>query len=78
MPLPFTGLSTPMRLISRVSVRTRMAAIAVIPVIGFLANGIAYTTGETEIDAAFQSAQQAAALADASREFKTALTTACA
>jgi methyl-accepting chemotaxis protein len=74
MPLPFTGLSTPTRLISRVSVRTRMAAIAVIPVIGFLANGIAYTAGETEIDAAFQSAQQAAVLADASREFKTALT----
>src|SRR2546423_847411 len=74
MPLPFLGSAAPSELISRISVRTRIVAIAVIPVIGFLANGIAFTSGEAEVGGAFQSAQQAAALADASREFKVALT----
>src|SRR5437660_1794965 len=74
MPLPFMGPSSPARLIFRVSVRARIVAIAVIPVIGFLANGIAFTSGETEVDGAFASALQAAALADASRDFKVALT----
>ena len=74
MPLPFLRSAAPSDLISRVSVRTRIVAIAVIPVIGFLANGIAFTSGEAEVGGAFQSAQQAAALADASREFKVALT----
>ena len=74
MPLPFMGPASPARLVSRISVRTRIVAIAVIPVIGFLANGIAFTSGETEVDGAFASALQAAALADASRDFKVALT----
>src|SRR3954451_3499599 len=75
MPLPLAGFISPRLLISRVSVRTRIIALAIVPVIGFLANGIAFTSGKTEVDAAFESAQQAAALADASREFKVALTT---
>ena len=75
MPLPSAGLILPRLLISRVSVRTRIIALAIVPVIGFLANGIAFTSGKTEVDAAFESAQQAAVLADASREFKVALTT---
>ena len=54
--------------------RTRIVAIAVIPVIGFLANGLAFTSGETEVGHAFASSQRAARLADASREFKVALT----
>src|SRR4051812_6260821 len=75
MPLPLAGLISPRLLVARVSVRTRIIALAIVPVIGFLANGIAFTSGKTEVDAAFESAQQAAALADASREFKDALTT---
>jgi methyl-accepting chemotaxis protein len=75
MPLRLTGLISPKLLISRVSVRTRIIALAIVPVIGFLANGIAFTSGKTEVDSAFESAQQAAVLADASREFKVALTT---
>jgi methyl-accepting chemotaxis protein len=55
------------------SVRNRIAAIAVIPVLGFLANGFAFTSGETEVGSAFQSVSSAAVLADASREFKAAL-----
>jgi methyl-accepting chemotaxis protein len=55
---------------SALSVRTRIAAIAVIPVIGFIANGIAFIYGEKEVDGAFAGARQAAALAQASRDFK--------
>jgi len=61
------------RLISKLSVRSRIAAIAVIPVVGFLANGLAFTSGETEVENTFESVKSAAVLADASREFKAAL-----
>jgi methyl-accepting chemotaxis protein len=47
----------------------------VIPVVGFLANGIAFMSGERDVDSAFDSVQQAAALADASQEFKAAIAT---
>jgi methyl-accepting chemotaxis protein len=60
-------------LVATTSVRNRIAAIAVIPVLGFLANGFAFTSGETEVGSAFQSVSSAAVLADASREFKAAL-----
>src|ERR1700720_3991608 len=61
------------QLVSKLSVRNRIAAIAVIPVVGFLANGLAFTAGETEVGTAFESVKSAAVLADASREFKAAL-----
>jgi methyl-accepting chemotaxis protein len=61
------------RLVSKLSVRNRIAAIAVIPVVGFLANGMAFTSGEIEVGNAFESVKSAAVLADASREFKSAL-----
>jgi methyl-accepting chemotaxis protein len=70
-----TSLFSPRLLIPGISVRTRIIALAIVPVVGFLANGIAFTSGKTEVDDAFESAQQAAVLADASREFKVALTT---
>jgi methyl-accepting chemotaxis protein len=60
-------------LVSKLSVRSRIAAIAVIPVVGFLANGLAFNSGETEVGDAFESVKSAAVLADASREFKAAL-----
>src|SRR5436190_3100413 len=61
--------------ISAVSVRTRIIGLALIPVFGFLANGIMFTTGQTEVNDAFANVGTAAALADASREFKIALAT---
>ena len=45
---------------SKISVRSRIVAIAVIPVIGFLTNGIAFTAGETDVEVAFRSVKQAA------------------
>src|SRR5215510_223389 len=61
--------------ISVVSVRTRIIGLALIPVFGFLANGITFTSGQTEVTDAFANVGTASALADASREFKIALAT---
>src|ERR1700716_1793522 len=58
---------------SKTSVRSRIVAIAVIPVIGFLTNGIAFTVGETDVESAFFSVKQATALTDASEGFKAGL-----
>src|SRR5689334_13999909 len=73
MPLSPTALS-PRQLVSRISVRSRIIAIVIIPVIGFVANGIAFRSGETGVDRAFQTVRKASQLSDASREFKGALT----
>jgi methyl-accepting chemotaxis protein len=61
------------RLVTWFSVRHRIVALALIPVVGFLANGIAFTIGETEVASAFNSVRGAAARADAGQEFKDAL-----
>jgi methyl-accepting chemotaxis protein len=58
---------------SKISVRSRIVAIAVVPVIGFLANGIAFMAGETDVERAFRSVRQATAMADASEGFKAGL-----
>ena len=64
MSLPFHGF------ITGISVRARIIVLAAIPVIGFLANGIAYTAGEREVEQAFRTADRAADLAEISREFR--------
>ena len=69
LPLP-TSKFSPARLISRISVRARIIIIAMIPVIGFLANGVEYMVAQSEVEDAFHSAHQAAQVAEASREFK--------
>ena len=61
------------RMISGISVRTRIITIALIPVIGFLVNGVAFRSGEAEVENAFASVSHAAALSDASREYKGAI-----
>jgi methyl-accepting chemotaxis protein len=61
------------RMISGVSVRARIIVLAVIPVVGFLINGIAFTVGEFEVEQAFQTAERASDLADVSHEFRGAL-----
>jgi methyl-accepting chemotaxis protein len=58
---------------SKISVRSRIVLIAVVPVIGFLTNGITFTTGETDVESAFRGARQATELADASEGFKAGL-----
>jgi len=61
------------RLLTYFSVRTRIIVLALVPVVGFLANGLTYVSGEHEVGAAFQTVRQSAALADASRDFKSAI-----
>ncbi|MEP7030240.1 MAG: HAMP domain-containing methyl-accepting chemotaxis protein [Pseudolabrys sp.] len=67
---PFNRLS---RLLANISVRTRIVLLAVIPVVGFLANGLAYLASEEEVGSAFQTVTNAHALAGASRDFKIAI-----
>jgi methyl-accepting chemotaxis protein len=64
---PLRGLS---RLAGTLSVRNRIVVLALIPLIGFLANGITYLSGEDGVGTAFDSASRARQMADASREFK--------
>jgi methyl-accepting chemotaxis protein len=59
--------------IASVSVRTRIIGLALVPVVGFLANGVAFTAGQSGVTDAFANVGIAAALADASREFKLTL-----
>ncbi len=68
--LPFEKLR---RLTGLLSVRTRIVALALIPVIGFIANGVTYVSGEDEVSRAFDTMQRSRELADASREFKIAV-----
>jgi methyl-accepting chemotaxis protein len=58
---------------SRLSVRGRIIALAVIPVIGFLSNSIAFITGEADVESTFTRVKHATAVVDASRDFKEAL-----
>jgi methyl-accepting chemotaxis protein len=62
-------------LIPTLSVRTRIIAIAVIPVVGFLANGIAFTSGEAEVDSAFRMVRKATVLSNAGHDLKAAFAT---
>jgi methyl-accepting chemotaxis protein len=61
------------RAIGSLSVRARIIVLALIPVIGFIANGLTYISGEDEVATAFDTAERSATLADASREFKIAI-----
>lgn len=58
------------RLITSVSVRTRVVVLAAIPVIGFLVNGIVFMVGQHEVERAFHAAAQASNVSEASREFR--------
>ena len=67
---PLRGL---FRLIGALSVRARIVALALIPLVGFLANGVTYVSGEGGVASAFNTSERARQLADASREFKIAV-----
>ena len=58
---------------SKLSVRARIIVLGVIPVVGFLANGIAFMVGDVEVGRAFDSVQRYTQVADASRDLKTGL-----
>ena len=60
-------------LFSKMSVRNRIVLLAVIPVIGLLAIGLAFKTGDMEVGRAFDSVHRDSDVADASRDLKTGL-----
>jgi methyl-accepting chemotaxis protein len=66
-------LKRPSRLLSSFSVSTRIVVLALIPVAGFLANGLTYVAGEGEVATAFATVNSSSALANASRDFKSAV-----
>jgi methyl-accepting chemotaxis protein len=61
------------QLTSAISVRARVAILALIPIIGLALIGAAYLSGEREIARAFQSVRDASALAGASNDFRIGL-----
>lgn len=65
--LPLNRLA---RMLASFSVRTRIVVLALIPVAGFVANGLTFTAGE--VGRAFGTLAHSTALADASRDFKSA------
>jgi methyl-accepting chemotaxis protein len=64
---------SPYRIITQISVRTRIILLAAIPVIGFLINGIAFMAGEYEVERSFKASAQASDLAELSGEFRSSL-----
>jgi methyl-accepting chemotaxis protein len=63
----------PSRVVRAMSVRTRILLIALIPVLGFVANGISFISGEREVADAFERYRRADATADASQSLKEAI-----
>ncbi|HUD85626.1 MAG TPA: methyl-accepting chemotaxis protein [Xanthobacteraceae bacterium] len=61
------------QIFSKLSVRARIIVLGVIPVVGLLANGLAYLSGDVEVGRAFDSVNRDTAVADASRDLKTGL-----
>jgi len=58
------------QMFSRLSVCARIIVLGIIPVIGFLATGIAFVTGDTQVGSAFDSVHRDTEVADASRDLK--------
>ncbi|MFA6266708.1 MAG: HAMP domain-containing methyl-accepting chemotaxis protein [Pseudolabrys sp.] len=70
LPIPSLSLH---RLLTSFSVRSRIVVLALAPLAGFAANALTYTTGEKDVGQAFRSVDEAHRLADASRDFKNAI-----
>lgn len=61
------------RIVTSVSVRTRIIAIALIPVAGLFVTGFAFAVGEAEVETAFNNTQRASELTEASGDYQRAL-----
>ncbi len=70
LSLPLNRLA---RMLTSFSVRTRIVLLALIPVAGFLANGLTYTSGEKDVGRVFATVTQSNALAESSRDFKSSV-----
>jgi len=70
LSFPFSPLA---RQLTSFSVRTRIVVLALIPVVGFLANGLTYFSGESDVATSFETVKHSAGIADTSRDFKSAI-----
>lgn len=70
LALPFNWLA---RILGSFSVRTPIIVLALIPVAGFLANGVTYVSGEGDVGRADATVTQSHALVDSNRDFKSAV-----
>ena len=61
------------QIFDKLSVRARVAALGVVPIIGFLAYGIAYMASDIEVGRAFDSVRRDNAVVDASSDLKSGL-----
>ena len=61
------------RFVPALSVRARIAALALIPVVGFIANGLNYVVSERAVGSAFDAVSRSGILTSASRDFRSAL-----
>ena len=61
------------KIVPALSVRARIALLALIPVLGFIANGITYLWNEAEVAKAFETVREFRTVADAGRDFKAAV-----
>ena len=61
------------RLVTRLSVRARIIGLALIPVVGFLANGVSFTAGQSNVETSFDHVKRAGDVADTSQNLKAAL-----
>jgi methyl-accepting chemotaxis protein len=62
-----------LRRLPALSVRARIFTLAVIPVVGLAIIGVFFANGERQVDSAFDTVQSSSDLANASREFNSAL-----
>jgi methyl-accepting chemotaxis protein len=63
-------IRTILRLITSMSVRTRVTVLAAIPVLGFVVNGIAFMVGQYDVERASHAAARVTNVSEASREFR--------
>ena len=70
LSLPFNRQA---RMLASFFVRTRIVLLALIPVVGFVANGLTFTAGKGDVGRAFATDTHSTALADVSRDFKSAV-----
>jgi len=61
------------RVFTKLSVRARIIALGIMPLVGFLAYGIAYMTSDIEVGRAFDSVHRDTAVVDASSDLKAGL-----
>jgi methyl-accepting chemotaxis protein len=66
-------MTSVLRLVTGLTVRTRIVVLTAIPLLGFLANGTAFTTGQAEVESAFDSVKHATTLAETSQDLKASL-----